>query len=211
MVELSTLQADWEDTHQPAIKWSPGKCITEFLFVNRSELCHQKVQAHGNKWLSKNHSDFSNVHQISQSHTEAQGKIHPRVPDPHPHDSLPDSVNSQSRSLHLPLGFCCHKCNMWFTNRSLLNAHYLNHHQIGQGGLHYDPFNNQNAPWIKLGGIDDQLRHIYLSNRPLMLERYWEGSIEFLYNFQVNKQIQRIYVTNHFKFVFEYMSYHETT
>ena len=82
---------------------------------------------------------------------------------------------------------------------------------MGQGGLHPDPYNDQNAPWIKPGGIVDQRRHIYLSNRPLILERYREGSMEFLYNFHVNKQMQRMYVPRHFKFVFEYMSYHETT
>ena len=29
--------------------------------------------------------------------------------------------------------------------------------------------------------------------------------------FNLNKQIQRIYVPRHFMFVFEYMNYHETT
>ena len=35
--------------------------------------------------------------------------------------------------------------------------------------------------------------------------------MEFLNNFHVNKQMQRMYVPRHFKFVFENMSYHEKT
>ena len=112
------------------------------------------------------------------------------MPDPHPLYSLPDSVNQQTSSPHPPLGYRCHQCDTRIANRSLLNVHHLNHHQIGQGGLHPDPYkNDRNAPWVKPGGIDEQDRHVYLSNRSLILERYREGSMEAVYNFPANKTV----------------------
>ena len=91
----------------------------------------------------------------------------PQVPDPNPPNSIPNSVNRQTRSPHQT--YRCHQCNMRFPNKSLLTSHQLNH-QIGHGGRHPDPYNDQNAPWIKPGGIDEELRHVYRSNRPLILE-----------------------------------------
>ena len=59
-------------------------------------------------------------------------------------------------------------------------------------GLHPDPYNDQIAPWIKPGGIDEQLRHVYLSNYgSLILERYREGSIEAVYNLLGQQYVDR--------------------
>ena len=78
---------------------------------------------------------------------------------------------------------------MRFADRSLLSAHQLERHQVGHGGLHQDPYNDQNAPWIRPGGVDEALRNAYVSNRALILERRREGRVESMYNFPVDNTV----------------------
>lgn len=77
----------------------------------------------------------------------------------------------------------CHKCPAQFRDRQALHAHHMRvHYQVG-GGLHPDPFRPGQEPWLREdGSVDEGLRDCYGTNRPLILERFREGSVESLYN-----------------------------
>jgi hypothetical protein len=51
------------------------------------------------------------------------------------------------------------------------------------GGLHPEPFEAGQEPWINEdGSVNDALENCYRTNRALILERYREGPVESLYN-----------------------------
>ena len=110
------------------------------------------------------------------------------MPEPHPPDD-PDNGQSRQAVNDQALRYRCHQCDQRFPNRRLLFEHNVQHRQVGQGGLHEDPYDDHNAPWIRRDGIDEAFRHVYRVNRPIILERYREGSIEAVYNFPVDNTV----------------------
>ena len=125
------------------------------------------------------------------------------MPPPHPDEqtaaavaSQPPHANEQPRHRLLT----CHQCDERFPDRVSWYEHWAGRHaQVGQGGLHVDPYNDHNAPWIRPDGVDEALRHVYRVNRPIILERYREGNIESVYNFPVDNTVtveQLMYFAN---------------
>ena len=92
-------------------------------------------------------------------------------------------LGSSSTNKPIPTSYQCRRCPMHFQNRQLLHAHQVQeHYQVG-AGLHPDPFQPGQRPWVNdNGSINEGLRDCYLTNRPLILERFQEGPVESLYN-----------------------------
>ena len=119
--------------------------------------------------------------------TEGQNtEQEPRLPVLHP--GL--DVNATRDDSDLPSRVRCHQCGERFLDRAQWFAHSLQHVQIGEGGgLHPSPYNDDNAPWIRAHGVDEELKHLYTNFRLIILEKHREGSIEAMYNFPVDNTV----------------------
>ena len=102
-----------------------------------------------------------------------------------------------------PSTYKCRRCPAQFPDRQALHAHQVQqHYQVGTG-LHPEPFQLGQEPWVNEDGtVSEGLRDCYRTNRALILERYREGPVESLYNihmypgktlFDIGHALQGIY------------------
>ena len=87
------------------------------------------------------------------------------------------------------VSFKCRTCSNSFPSRKDLFRHQSRQHGAGADSLQPMPWNDQDAPWVENGEVNEQLRDAYEDNRELIREHSRVDSLPRVYNFPVSNNI----------------------
>ncbi|CAC5392374.1 unnamed protein product [Mytilus coruscus] len=175
-----------------------GNCkYCDLSFETKSDCDLHVTSRHSGKNISVSKKGSTSSQPGPNSASNPNG---PSTQSPKPGPSS-NSLQPEPSSRLEDRSFRCGRCNASFTDRRQLYLHDMReHYQTGTGAIQSRPCQNDQATWEV--DDDDDLKKVYESNAPLILENHQESSVSSTFNVpltndfsvpQLMEQAQQIY------------------